>query len=58
MMPSDTSHDYKKIQEYLIKKFSPTDHHFHAKSSFYCMKKELHEFIDDFSHRLHSFSDN
>jgi hypothetical protein len=58
MMPNDTCHDYKQIQAYIIKKFSPSDHHFHAKSSFYSMKQELHESIDDFSHRLHSCKDD
>ena len=58
MMPSDNCHDYKQIQEYIIGKFSPSDHHFHAKSSFYSMKQELHESIDDFSHRLHSCKDD
>ncbi len=33
MMPSNNRHDYKQIQEYIIGKFSSSDHHFHAKSS-------------------------
>jgi hypothetical protein len=58
MMPSDNCHVYTQIQEYIIGKFSPSDHHFHAKSSFYSMKQELHESIDDFSHHLHSCKDD
>ena len=55
MMPSENC---QHIQSYIIKKFSPSDHHFNAKSSFYSMKQELHESIDDFSHRLHSCKDD
>jgi hypothetical protein len=54
MMPSSQRYNYTHIKEHLIKKFLSTDQYFHSKSSFYSMKQENHESVDEYAYRLYA----
>ena len=54
MMPPHQRYNYIYIKEHLIKKFTSPDQYFHSKASFYSMKQETHETVDEYAYRLYS----